>query len=211
MSDAYRPPVNLDEGKVRKALGDSDTPGLVLFTIALSTFGPRVVGDSDEGVAQMDPTEMWEEFHARYGTWVTEEGENRLNALITGLSGGMFWRDEEVFMSVAVALFDGDMGDIINAGFESLNATEIMWAILEMELAWDGEETPEMSLNVQEFVERNLRDEQEDQVENSKEVEKSYLIMLRQMQEIGVPPAMIRVWDEEYADVMESLEGGGLT
>jgi len=210
MPDQQRP-LQLNENKIRKALGDADTPGLVLFTIALWTFGPALMGDPDEGIEPLDPAEMWSELNSRYGTWVTEEGENKLNALITGLTNGAFWRDQTVFMSVATALFDGDLGDLITAGFEDLNATEIMWAVLEMELAWDSDETPEFSLDVRDYIESSLRDEQEDQVENSKEVEKAYLTMLRQLQEIGVPPAMIRMWDEEYADVMEDLEDADLS
>ena len=66
-------------------------------------------------------------------------------------------------------------------------------------------------MDVRDYIESSLRDEQEDQVENSKEVEKAYLTMLRQLQEIGVPPAMIRMWDEEYADVMEDLEDADLS
>jgi len=204
-------PVELDKGAIRVALGDSDTPGIVLFTIALWTFGDAVMGNPEEGVEQMDPSEMWAEFNSQYGTWVTEEGENRLNAIITGLQGGMFWTDLDTFMAVTTALFDGDLGDLIGGGFEDLNAIEIMWAILEMELAWDSEDTPEFSFRVREYIEDALRNEQEDQVENSKAVEKNYLFALRQMQNLGVPNSIIREWDEEYATVTEELEDGDLS
>ena len=156
----------------------------------------------------MDPALMWAELYSRYNTWITEEGENKLNALINGLRGGMFWRDLDIFMAVSTALFDGDLGDLITTGFEELSATELMWAILEMELAWDADETPEFSLNVQQYVEEVLANEQEDQNSNSQEVEKAYLVMLDQMRELGVPPSIIRAWDEEYAEVMEALEDG---
>jgi hypothetical protein len=124
------------------------------------------------------------------------------------MTNGAFWRDEEVFMAVCTALFDGDLGDMITAGMEELSATELMWSILEMELAWDSDEIPDYSLNIKTYIEKTLRREQEDQVENSKEVEKAYLIMLRQLQDIGVPASMIRAWDEEYSEVMEELESG---
>lgn len=202
--------IPLNEGAIRKALGDSDTPGLVLFTIALYEFGPYVMGDEDEGVEAMDPAEMWAELHSRYNTWVTEEGENKLNAIITGLTGGSFWYDVDVFMAVATALFDGDLGDMIDTGFENLSATEIMWAVLEMGLAWDADEEPQFSLDVRQYVNEVLSYEQEDQDQNAIEIEKVYLLMLDQMRELGIPGSFIRVWDEEYAQVVANLEDGRL-
>jgi hypothetical protein len=203
-------PLTLNTGKVRVALGDPDTPGLVLLIIALYEFGDAVFGDPEQGIEPMDPAEMWAELNSAYGTWLTEEGENKLNAIIAGLTDGAFWRDETVFMSVATALFDGDLGDLINAGWEELSATELMWAILEMELAWDSDDIPEYSLNVRTYIEDCLRREQEDMVENTKEIENSYLVMLKQLQDLGIPASMIRAWDEEYADVMERLESGSV-
>ena len=210
MDDADYAPVKLDEGKIRVALGDADTPGLVLFTIALHWFGPAIMGDPEEGVEQMDMAEVWAGLNSRYGTWVTEEGENRLNAIIAGLQDGMFWRDINTFMAVSTALYDGDLGDLITTGFEDLSSTELMWAILEMELAWDSEETPEYSLDIQQFIERVLEEEQDDHYVSATEVEKAYLRMLDQLEELGVPASMIRVWDEEYAEVMDNLADGSV-
>lgn len=203
-------PIKLNEGKIRIALSDPDTPGLVLFTIALYTFGDAVMGDDEAGVEAMDPAEMWSELHTEYGTWMTDEGENKLNAVMTGLRGGMFWRDLDVFMSVATALFDGDLGDLVDVGFESLSATELMWAIMEMGLIWDEDDTPEFAAPVQRYIGEVLAYEQDDQTENANEVEKSYLMMLSQLRELGVPSSIIRAWDEEYADVMENLIEGDI-
>lgn len=192
------------------ALGDPDTPGLVLFTIALSAFGHALMGNEEEGIEALDPAEMWADLHSKYGTWVTPEGENKLNALTTGLRGGMFWTDLEVFMAVATSLFDGDLGDLISVGFEDLSATELMWAILEMGLAWDSDETPGFSLDVQQYIEDVLMREQEEQTKNARAVERSYLEMLEQLRELGVPVSMLRALDEEYSEVMDALEEGQL-
>jgi hypothetical protein len=210
MSESDRRRAKLDEGKMRVAVGDPDTSGIVLFTIALYIFGDEVLGDPDEGIEQMDPAEMWAGFHSRFGTWVTEEGENKLNAIITGLQEGRFWRDIDTFMAVCTALFDGDLGDLIDVGFEDLSATELMWAVLEMQLAWDSEEIPEYSLDVREYVDDILLREQEDQTDNATEVEKAYISMLDQLVDMGVAPSMIRAFDEEYAAVMENLADGQL-
>jgi hypothetical protein len=122
----------------------------------------------------------------------------------------MFWQDLNTFMAVSTALFDGDLGDLINVGFEDLSATEIMWAILEMQLAWDSDETPEYSRDVQEYVDQVLLQEQEDQTDNATEIEKAYVAMLDQLVDMGIPTSMIRALDEEYAVVMENLADGQL-
>lgn len=113
-------------------------------------------------------------------------------------------------MAVATSLFDGDLGDLISVGFEDLSATELMWAILEMGLAWDSDETPGFSLDVQQYIEDVLMREQEEQTKNARAVERSYLEMLEQLRELGVPVSMLRALDEEYSEVMDALEEGQL-
>lgn len=203
-------PIQLDQGAIRKALGDPDTPGLVLYTIALYEFGPNLMGDPDEGIEPMDPTEMWAELHERYGTWVPEEGENKLNAILTGLGEARFWYDVDVFMAVATALYDGDLGDMVDVGFEDLSATEIMWAVLEMGLVWDSNDEPEFSLDIRQYINEVLAYEQEDQEENALEIEQAYVGMLDQLRDLGIPASFIRVWDDEYAQVVAQLEEGKL-
>lgn len=202
--------IRLDDKVIRTVLGDPDTQGLILFTIILQEFGDGVMGDDETGVEPMDPAEMWAGLHARFGTWMTEEGENRVNAIITGLQDGRFWRDLETFMAVSTALFDGDLGDMIDVGFEDLSATEVMWAILEMSLVWNADETPEFSLSIKEYVDQILLHEQEDLTDSVTKVEKAYAFMLDQLIDLGVPHSMLRALDEEYSTVMESMEDGRL-
>lgn len=206
-SDTYAR-VHLDEGKIRLALGDPDTPGLVLLMIVIYVFQDQVFGDPEQSIEQMDPAEMWADLHSHYGTWVSEEGENKLNAIITGLEGGRFWGDLDVFMAVSTALFDGDMGDIITVGFERLSATELMWSIIEMNLAWDSDDIPEFSLDIQEYIEETMAMEQEEQEQNAAEVAGAYHAMLDQMRGLGIPTGIIRSWDEEYAAIVDDLEDG---
>jgi len=201
-------PVGLDEGEIRKALGDSDTSGVVLFVIALRCFGDGVMGDPEQGIEQMDPAEMWAELNSRYGAWVTEEGENKLNAIITGLEDGQFWRDPEVFTAVAMALFDGDLGDLVGAGFDSLNATEVLWAVTEMGMVMDTEEAPPFSHSVQRCVQDVFEFEQEDQEQNIAEVERAYVLVLDQLNALGIPMEMLRSLDEEYVTAVENFRDG---
>lgn len=202
--------IRLDDKVIRTVLGDSDTQGFILFTIVLQEFGDAVMGDADAGVDPMDPAEMWAGLNSRFGTWITEEGENRVNAIITGLQDGRFWQDLETFMAVSTALFDGDLGDMIDVGFEDLSATEVMWAILEMSLVLNTDEAPEFSLNIREYVDQILLREQEDLTESVTQVGKAYALLMDQLIDLGVPSPMLRALDSEYSSVMESLEDGTL-
>lgn len=202
------PPIDadLDIGKCRVALGDPDTPGFVLLTIALWTFKDRVFGDEEADVEQMDPAEMWAEFNEVFGTWVTEEGENKLNALITALSSPAFYTEVETFMAVANALFDGDLGDLVDGVFEEPSVIEIMWATLEVELARDDADVnPPFSRNVAEFVSKKLREEQEDHTMHANAVNEVFVDMLDQLKDLGVPLSALRLLSVEYAEVAEAM------
>ncbi len=199
-------PIQLNTAKARVALADPDTPGLVLLTIAMWAFGDRVLGDPEGDVEAMDPSELWAGLNEIFGAWVSEEGENKLNALMLALQGDLFYRDVEVFQAVSTALFDGDLGDLVDGGFEDLTATEIMWAVLEVELAREDEEgPPEFSEGVQAYIAKALAMEQEDQEANSAEVHQAYTAMLDLLRDIGVPLSALRLWDTEYTETLEFL------
>lgn len=198
---------NLDIGKCRVALGDPDTPGFVLLTIAVWAFKDRVFGDADAGVEAMDPAEMWAEINEVFDTWVTEEGENKLNALITALSSPAFYTDVETFIAVSNALFDGDLGDLVDGVFEEPSVVEMMWATLEVELARDDtDESPPFSTSVAEFLAGKLREEQEDHSIHAAAVNEVFVDMLDQLRDLGVPLSAIRLLSAEYAEVAEALE-----
>lgn len=197
----------LDIGKCRVAVGDPDTPGFVLLTIALWSFGDRVFGDPEFGVEQMDPSEMWAEFNEIFGTWVSEEGENKLNALILALVTPNFYTDVETFCAVANALFDGDLGDMVDGVFEEPSVIEMMWATLEVELARDdADEIPPFSHKVHDFMSRKLKEEQEDHSAAQGAVDETFVDMLDLLREIGVPLSAIRLLHKEYAEVAEAAE-----
>lgn len=203
----HNPPVKLDDGKVRVALGDPDTTGLVLLTIAMNCFGDEVLGDPEAGIEPMDPAEIWAGLNERYGAWVTEEGENKLNALIMALQGDLFYRDVEVFQAVCQALPDGDLGDLLSDVFEDLTAADLMWGILEVELARDDEQgPPDFSDGVAEYITAVLAKEQEHHDEDAASIKEEYHRMLLQLQDIGVPRSALRLLDLEFVETMEVME-----
>jgi hypothetical protein len=199
-------PASLDIGKCRLAISDPDTPGLVLLTIALWAFGSRVFGDPENNIEQMDPSEMWAEFNELFGTWVTEEGENKLNAMILALESPAFYHDVETFLAVSNALFDGDLGDMVDGVFEEPSVVEMMWATLEVELARnDHDVAPPFSRQVSSLIAKKIREEQEDHSMHEEAVDAAFFDMLTQLRSIGVPMAAIRLLSAEHAEVMEAL------
>ena len=206
----HAPPLQLDVGKARVAIGDPDTYAFTLLTIAMWAFGDAVLGDPEEGIEPMDPAELWAGLNEVFGSWVSEEGENKLNALLLALQGDLFYRDVEVFQSVAQALFDGDLGDLINGQFDDLSAAEIMWAVLEVELARDDEEgPPQFSTGITDLINRIMLIEQEDHDGDTATVRSEYYALLDQLRAIGVPTAAIRMLDEEYAETMDVFDTPG--
>jgi hypothetical protein len=206
----HKSPIQIDIGKARVALGDPDTYAFVLLTIAMWAFGDEVLGDPEEGIEPMDPSELWAGLNETFGTWVTEEGENKLNALMLALQGDLFYRDIEVFSAVSQALFDGDLGDLVNGTFDDLSTVEIMWATLEVELAREDEDgPPQFSDAITDMINRLLLTEQENHDEDIGMVRSEYYKLLDQLRAIGVPLAAIRMLDEEYSETMEIFETPG--
>ena len=204
---AHKPPVTIDPHKARTALGDPDTCAFALLTIAMWAFGEEVLGDPDRDIEAMDPSELWAGLNEMFGVWVSEEGENKLNALMLALQGDLFYRDVEVFSAVAQALLDGDLGDLVQGTFATLTATDIMWAILEVELARDDEQgPPEFSQGVADLISRSIALEQEEQDTNTEAVREAYEILLDQLRSLGIPLSAIRLLDAEYAETLEVFE-----
>lgn len=197
----------LNVNEIRVELGDPEAHGLTLLTILLYTFGPAVFGDEAAGVDRMDPSEMWAGLNAAYGTWLTEEGENRVNALMTAMDSPLFYRDPAVFEAVTVALCDGDLGDILHGEFEDVTALEMLWAILEVELANDAEEgPPEFSPQVMDYIDSQLSDESENLDDAKAGVEAEFRELIRDLERIGVSRAALRHYHAEFVEVMEAEE-----
>ena len=206
----HQSPTQLDIGKARVALGEPSTPAFVLLTIAMWAFGDEVLGDPEAGIEPLDPSELWAGLNEVFGTWVTEEGENKLNALLLALQGDLFYRDIEVFQSVCHALFDGDLGDLINGQFDELSSVEIMWAVLEVELARQDEDGPPKFVDaINDLINQTLLLEPDNHDEDVGMVRTEYYQLLDQLREIGVPVAAIRMLDEEYSETMDIFETPG--
>ena len=203
--DRYQAPMPLNPAKVRRLLTDETAHALPLFTVALHTFGPRLF-EAEDG-EPMDPSEIWAELHEVYDAWITEDGENRLNALLMALQGGdMFYKDTEIFHAVCAALWSGDIGDLISGQLTALTPLEIMWATMCVELAREDEEgPPAFGYAVRDYMKKIFADEPDDQEQSNALLQEEFRYMLDQLRMIGVPAGALRLWDAEYAETVDYL------
>jgi len=125
---------------IRHMLADEETQALVLLTILLYLHGPAVFGD--ENTEAYDPAELWAATYDATGIWLSEEAENKVNAIMMAVTSDDFYVDDITFASIANALYDGDLGDLVNGIFEKPSMVEVLWAASEVELAREEEEGP---------------------------------------------------------------------
>ena len=131
-----------------KLIREPSTLTLPLLTILLEAYG--------EYLFDMDPVELYldieEDFHAR----LTEEGENRVQAGLMAMTTDLFYKDPLVTRSVALAMFEGDLGDMVTGVLEEIDMSEVLWAVYEVGLLRDDDE--EFSRPVQNFIDELIKD-----------------------------------------------------
>lgn len=124
-------PFKLDMDACREAFLDPTTPATVLHVIVLAEFGFTAIYGDDENHG-MDPIELWEAIKSEFKVDIDEACENRLNAMMLGVSSDAFYNDPRAFGAIVRGLLWGDVSDCITEQFTDLTATEI--SIAEWEL-----------------------------------------------------------------------------
>ena len=156
----------LIEKEMPALLGDPDTQGIVLLTILLWAFGDSVAGEDP-----MDPAELWAACRERFGVWIPEEGENKVNALITAMGSDNFYLDPETFTALCMSLTSGDMGDLADGVMEELEAFEAAWGSVEVMLARKDEQPVEFSPSVKALFEEAMTRDTAESVNREVEAE----------------------------------------
>lgn len=128
-------------------LADTETTATVLHLIILSAYGDELYGDEENGIAAMDPIELWLRVKEDFSVTVPESNENKINALMVSLSTDAFFEDPLAFISICNALYSGDLGDLVEGFMEDLTVPEMLWGIYEVELNRGQSETFSNSIN----------------------------------------------------------------
>lgn len=148
MTSTPAPLPDLDRKVVYRLLNDNGTYGTVLHAIALRSYGPEIY--------ELDPLELFTRLEEDYGGRLTEEHENKLNAILTLMTTDAFHEEKDAFRAICNALTSGDPGmDLL----DELTVPEIFWGIYEAEVNRDSEA---LSPGIQEMIEQAILSEADD-------------------------------------------------
>jgi hypothetical protein len=110
---------------------ESSTLATPLLVICLSAYG--------EEFFEKDPLEVIALLQEDFRADLTEEGENRLNAIRTALETDAFYIDPLAFQGIAKSLSSGDIGDLADGFEEEVTLPEALWAVYEVGLLRDDD------------------------------------------------------------------------
>lgn len=128
------PTYPLDREVSSRLLADPETSATALHVIVLTAYGDAVYGDESIDLPPIDPVLLWALIREDFSVTVPEANENRINALMTALMTDSFYEIEEVFVATCLALYNGDMGDIVSGFMEDITLVEALWGIFEVAL-----------------------------------------------------------------------------
>jgi len=152
-----------DRQNCRELLESPDTHGSVVLSILLAAYNEDMMALlSEYGGApdqEIDVVDIYLNIKEDFRVVMPEELENKLNAIMTALASDLFYDDEVVFRSVCLALYDGDVGDMVNSILEDITVPEILWATYEVGLVRDDES--EFSTKVQAVIDDIINEEAE--------------------------------------------------
>lgn len=172
-------------------LRDESTYGLTLMTILLDAYGEQLFDP------QMDSIELYLEIEEDFRAQMTLAGENRVQACLLGMTTDAFYTDALVCRSVAMALFEGELGDMVHGVLEAVELPEIMWAVYELGMLREDEE--DFSPEVQRWIDQLVAHTAEEQDLEHPEVLPYYAQiledekqeLLRQLRILGVSEAFL--------------------
>ena len=156
---------DLNKRNIFTLLQDSDTFAFTLLTICLIAYG--------EETFKVDPLTLYQYLKEDFGTELSDDNENKLNAIIVALTTNYFFKDLQIFKSISQTLTEGDPG-IFDPGFDEPTVAEIIWAMYEIGLAYDDKDRDEYSPEIERFVDTVLEADIEDSEESGLTNEETY-------------------------------------
>lgn len=148
LADSLQQKPTLDPKGVAAAILDDATFATTLHVICLVQYG--------EDIYTVDPLELYARLNEDFGAVLSEENENKLQAILLATSTEGFYDDVRAFQAVCNTLLNGDPGV---ESLEELTVTEIFWAMWEVELN-HGEE--EVSPEIANLIAREIDEEGDD-------------------------------------------------
>jgi len=141
------PDFKLRKEACAELIRDPETLTLPLMTILLSAYG--------EYLFEVDSVELYADIEEDFNASLTVEGENRIQAAILAMTTDLFYTDPLSTRSIALAFYEGDLGDLVNGVLEEVELPEIIWAAYELGLLREDDE--DFSPPVQAFIDELVK------------------------------------------------------
>jgi len=179
-----------DLREASELIRDESTYGLVLITILLEAYG--------EQLFEVDSIELYLEIEEDFRAIMSEAGENRVQACLISMMSDDFYTDPLILRAVAMALYEGSLGDLVNGVLEPVEVPEVLWAVYEVGLLRDDD--AEFSQSTKKWLEELMESTAEElDLESEDEVLPYYVRALepekaelkRQLDLLGVDKTII--------------------
>lgn len=191
-------PVKVDIRLVGDLLADPESSATVLHAMLLAFYKDELYGNDEAGIPAMDPVELWIRVREDFRVSVHENNENKINAIMLAMSTDLFYDDPEVFVAICLALFDGDIGDMVSGVMEDITVPEMLWGIYEVELNRDDYQAfaPSIVRIIDEAISQEAEDRDTDEADVlpyfERIINEKRQQMLGEMRLLGWPEEVIR-------------------
>ena len=151
----------LDSKTVKEAFAHDDTPAIVLFAIVCKAYPWILPAGDNPDHEPVDAITIWTSLRHDFGIVTSVEAENKIMAMLTAVETDLYYDNPEMFKSITGAICHGDVDDVISGSLGDISGVEASIAIHEIDLV-RGEEHPEYAPAVQEIINRELKEEAND-------------------------------------------------
>lgn len=192
-----------DYEAARELLVDPDTFATTLHVILAGAYGEDLY---DPEGPYSDTLVLWTDVREDFGIYLHEDGENRMNALLTVLTGEEFFQQIPAFLSISLALATGDLGGFERGIMEEPEFPVVLWGIYEVSLNRNMAVEEPVSLSdfspaVQDLIIRISSEEADESPTEGlsyadRFVNETKQELLQQLTSLGVPPEVLRQIEE---------------
>lgn len=183
----------LNRDKVTEVLQDPESFATTLHTIILKEYGSDIIyGNPDQDIDPIDPLVLFSYLEEDFGINISEQLENKINAIMLATATTSFYETPLAFSSICLAIASGDLGDIVNGYFDDPTVPEMIQGIIEVQL--NHAEDTEFSNAAEQYIKDILDDESLDDLEDPELDRIENRIkedLFEELRSIGVPESFI--------------------
>lgn len=182
----------LSTAHFQELLSNPDTHATTLHAIILYTYGESALyPDSNTGDAAWPANILFEMIEEDFGVTIPEQLQNKIQALQLAVMSPAFMNDPEMFSSICMGLYDGDIADAIDGFFSEVTLVELLWGVYEISINRDNPmpiSLPIANLLLREFTQQGV----EDDTPLFAELSQEYLALGRELVLLGIDEEQLK-------------------